>query len=814
MRKIFIIITSFGLMTSSIKAQSVSGIVSGKIAGSSKPIDAASISILKASDSSVVKRAISNKTGGFQVQNLPEGKYLVNISAVGYSPMYKSIIVDRQTTTINLSSIELQVTSKGLKDVVVTASKALIEQKPGKTIVNVDASPSNSGISALDLLEKSPGVSVDKDGNINLRGKQGVMILIDGKPSYLSGADLVNMLKNMQSNNLDQIEIMTNPPAKYDAAGNSGIINIKTKRINAKGTNGNVSLAYTQGIYARTNNNISINHRNNKLNLFGSYGISKYEGFNNIILNRNFYRPDNVTLVGSSDQVSILHFTGKNQNAKIGADYYLSKKDVLGVVVNGNFSNGKEDPESASNVRYADGSIIYGLKSTSDNYNKFSNVSSNLNYKHTFDSTGKELTGDLDYVFYNKNNLTLLTTNVFDGNGTNSGLPVSLKGIIPSAINIYSGKLDYVHPFSKTTKLEAGAKSSIVKTDNKVDYTRNAGGQWVADGRSNQFIYNENINAAYATLSTNYKKLNFIAGLRVENTNAKGTQVINDSIFTRNYTNLFPNVGVGYEASKKHQFNLSYSRRINRPDYDDLNPFTFFLDSLTYGQGNPYLQPQLSNIFEASHSFNRWLTTTVNYHQTDNVITQLLKQDTDKKITYQTRENVSRMKQIGLAVMINKPITKWWSTNVFINVFNNHYTGAYQADPIDIQFTTFTGNMNNSFTFKKGWGAEVSGFYRGKGVDGLLVAREMYAVNAGITKQVLNKKGNVRLSIRDIFYTQQFSGYAKYSDVDVNIASRRDTRQVNISFSYRFGKTSFAPARKKAGSSSDEQNRVNSGGNG
>ncbi|MEI9910161.1 MAG: outer membrane beta-barrel family protein [Bacteroidota bacterium] len=654
-------------------------------------------------------------------------------------------------------------------------------------------------------------MSVDNDGNISLKGKQGVLILIDGKPTYMSGADLTALLKNMQSNSLEQIEIMTNPPAKYDAAGNSGIINIKTKKGTIKGMNGTANLGYTQGIYGRVNAGTNLNYRNNKLNVFGGYNAGTWEGFNSLLIDRNLY--ENKVLVRTIDQLSRPHFKGVYHSLKAGIDYNFSKKDVGGIVINGNFNTGDENPFSRTNIRDEAGNITSKLVSDGDNTRKSSNVSTNFNYKHTYDSTGREITADFDYVYYNNKSNTQLTTQSFDPYDIKNGDAV-LKGIIPSVINIYSGKIDYVHPFKSGLKLEAGLKTSFVNTDNKVDYLRNNnGGGWVADQRSNHFIYDENINAAYAIFSKTIKKWELNAGLRVENTIAKGHQVSNDSSFKRNYTNLFPNVGLSYAASEKHQFNLSYSRRISRPDYDDLNPFIFFLDSLTYGQGNPYLLPQFTNNIEFSHTFNRFLTTTLNYTVTNDIITELLKQNTEKNETYQTRENFSSMKQFGIAVMANIPVQKWWNSNIYVNVFNNHYSGIYQTEPIDIQFTSMMANMTNSFTLGKGWSAEVSGWYRTKGAEGLLVANDMGAVNTAVSKQLFRKKATLKLGLRDVFYTQQFSGYAKYSDVDVNISSKRDSRQVNLGFTYRFGKNNIAPERKRRSGASDEQNRVKSGGN-
>lgn len=825
MHKLLTLLTVFTIVSYFSHAQTTEAPVSstgsrtlGKITGTvvdgnTKTIESATITLLKAADSAIVKMSVADKTGKFEFEHVAHGRYLVSISAVGHEKGFSELIdINASNLVVALKTIELTPLAKAMTAVTVTSKKPFIEQKAGKTLINVDASPTNTGLNALELLEKSPGVMVDNDGNISLKGKQGVMILIDGKPTYMSGADLTALLKNMQSTSLEQIEIMTNPPAKFDAAGNSGIINIKTKKGLVKGMNGNANVNYTQGKYGRYNGGLNLNYRNNKFNLFGGANGGKYEGFNNLLIDRKILNADQ-TLKTTIDQVSRPHFQGYYQNVKLGMDYNFSKKDVAGIVINGNFHEGDEDPRSVANLRHPDGSLDYQLISTGLNERKSNNITTNFNYKHTFDSTGREITADLDYATYKNRSNTRLTTSSVDKFGQ-EGPNVILLGTIPSDIDIYSGKIDYVHPFKSGLKMEAGLKSSMVKTDNKVGYLRNN----ISDvNRNNHFLYDENINAAYMIFSKTMKKVEITAGLRLENTISKGHQLSNDSSFKREYTNLFPNLAVGYTLSDKNQLNFSYSRRIMRPDYDDLNPFTFFLDSLTYGQGNPYLQPQFTNNFEISHTYNKFLTTTINYTETNDIITQMLKQNNEKNETYQTQENFNKMKQIGIAVMANFPITKWWNTNIYTNVFNNHYSGVYnnglKNDPVDIQFTSFGGNMTHTFTIgKKGWSAELSGWYRSKVADGILVANEMYAVNSGISKTMLQKKGTLKVGIRDIFYTQKFSGYARYSDVDVDIASRRDSRQVNVSFSYRFGKKNIAPERKRKSSASEEQNRVNTGG--
>ncbi len=795
-------------------AQTNENKVDGSVSTLQKPVDAATISLRKAGDSSLVKIAVSDKTGKFEVTKLATGRYFVIVSAVGFTKYYsENFELSSATPSYTIKGVALSAVPKSLKEVTVTSKKPLIEQRPGMTILNVDASPTNTGTNALELLEKSPGVSIDNDGNISLKGKQGVLVLLDGKPTYMSPTDLAAFLKNMQSSNIDQIEIMTNPPAKYDASGNSGIINIKTKKGNIKGMNGTANAGYTQGYYSRFNGGANLNYRNNKLNLFGGVNGGTYEGYNKLIIDRKFYESDKKTIAGSGDQFSNTHFIGNYQSAKAGFDYYFSKKDVAGFVVNGNFGINNQYPYSNSNVRDGAANILYKLQSHASNSSLYTNVSANANYKHTFDSTGREISADVDYVYYNNRNDNSLNTQSFDAYNIKNGNAVNLSGHIPSNINIYSAKLDYVHPFKGGLKLESGLKTSFVNTNNQVEYLRNSGNGWSLDNRSNHFVYDENINAAYTIVSKKIKKWDLTAGLRLENTMAKGHQVKNDSSFNRNYTNLFPNAGIGFSVNGKNQINLSYSRRVSRPDYDALNPFVYFIDSLTYGQGNPYLQPQFTHNIELSHTYNKFLTTTINYTKTNDIITELLKQDTEKKTTYATKENLSSMQQLGLAVTANIPVKKWWNLNVYANGFNNHFKGIYQKDPIDINLASFTGNITNSFTIDKGWSAEVSGWYRSKGADGLLVSNSMSAVNSAISKQLFKKKGTLKMGVRDIFFTQQFSGYAKYSDVDVTVAAKRDSRQFNLSFNYRFGKSNIPSEHRKTGGANDEQSRVKSGSN-
>jgi hypothetical protein len=332
------------------------------------------------------------------------------------------------------------------------------------------------------------------------------------------------------------------------------------------------------------------------------------------------------------------------------------------------------------------------------------------------------------------------------------------------------------------------------------------------DSRSNHFIYDENINAIYANANKQLGKWSLQGGLRLENTNAKGYQVKNDSTFKRDFTNLFPSAFISFNADKKNTFTISYSRRITRPNYQDLNPFIYFLDSLSYRKGNPFLLPQFTHNIELSHSFQGKLITTLNYNNTRNVITQIIKPDGD--LLFLTSDNVARFRNIGISITAPIPVTKWWNSNIFINVYNNHYGGLYDNKPISMSYTSFTINSTQTFTLKPGFSLELSGFYRARGVDQLNINEPMYMVSFGGQKQVMKGKGTLRLNLRDPFWLQRYKGKTVYDLVDSRISNKWDNRQVTLGLTYRFGKnTQQAPASKRrTGASQEEQNRVGGAG--
>jgi iron complex outermembrane recepter protein len=804
----------------------------GKVAGTvidgnTRTIESATITLLRSKDSSVAKMSVADKTGKFNFDGVEEGTYLVSITAVGHQKKYsESFQVSASQPAASLKTIELIPLAKEVGGVTVSAKKPLIEQKIDRTIVNVDASVTNVGNSALEVLEKSPGITVDKDGNISLKGKQGVQIFIDGRPSYLSGADLANLLRSMSASQLDQIEIMTNPPAKYDAAGNSGVINIKTKKNKQFGYNGSLTTGYTQGRFPRFNESANFNYRNGKFNLFTNLNYNRNHRGEDLFIKRNFRETTTKEILTIFDQESNMVNQSHFYSGKIGLDYSVSKKTTLGLVVNGFYNPSMWESNTTTFIYDPNGDLRNQTKAHTWNDEEWKNYSANLNFRTVLDSAGQELTGDLDFIQYKSTSYQPLYSFYFDKFGAPSQTPDTLVGNLPQEIRILSGKLDYTLPLKNGAKFEAGIKSSYVETDNNAIYNNVIMGQAVLDsGRSNHFLYEENINAGYVNYSRPLgKKWNSQLGLRVENTNANGHSngyefdpaqnkfVAADKKFKRNYTQVFPTAYLQYKPSEKNSFVINYGRRINRPNYQDLNPFINFLDRYTFQQGNPNLKPQFAHNIELSHTYKGFLTTTANYTSTTDIIQQVLEQNEVNNETFIKKANIASLKQVGLSVSAFKQVTKWWTSNVYVNVYNNKFKGIVNNENISIGITGMMLQSQQQFKFGKGWGAEVSGFYRTKGLEGVIFIRPIGQVNAGFSKQILKNKGTVRLNVRDIFAGGVFKGYSKYGTVDAEFRNVNDSRAVSLGFTWRFskGKMNGGSQRKKGGAD-DETNRVGVG---
>ena len=810
--KVYLLTLSFLLLVSSSFAQGV-----GKVSGSIKvkneataiPVSA-TVALLRAKDSATVKFTVLQKDGSYSFEQLSNGTYLVAVTSAGYQKSFSpGFEISNEKQAVQVAVIELTELTKSLTGVTVTASRPLIEQKIDRTIVNVDASITNIGTSALEVLEKSPGVSVDRDGNISLKGKEGVLIMVDGRPTQLGGEDLANMLRNMSSNQLDQIEIMTNPPARYDAAGNSGIINIKTKKLITAGSNGSLTIGYTQGRYPKSNEGFNYNYRKNKINFFTNLSHNYHRSFGVLKFKRNIYNNTSNSLENIFDQRADRNMEGNSYSAKLGLDFFATEKTTYGIVFNGNTRSMESNNLNLTHISTASKNLESITKATVNNNNTWNNISTNMYFRTLLDKNGRELTADLDFLKYGSANELFMVNSYSDATGNDFKKADTLTGHLPQDIKVYSGRVDYIHPLKKNAKFEAGIKTSIVRTDNNAIYDSIQFGRTVRDNnRSNHFLYEENINAAYVNLSTPLsKKISAQFGLRLENTNAKGKQLTTGENFDRNYTQLFPTAYFQYKLNEDNNLGANFGRRVRRPNYQSLNPFINFIDRYTFSQGNPNLKPSLSNNFEVSHTWKNKITTTLNYTTTKDIIESVI--DQKGEIAYNTPSNIASFRQYGISVNANTPINKWWTSSININAFNNNFKGVVSNTPVDLATTSFIIIGTQQFKITKTLTGEINGRYRNGWLEGVLRARSVGFIGAGLSKQLLKNQGTLRLSVRDIFYTQKFRGTAKYGNVDFEMQQYGESRVVSLGFSYRFSKgKKIAPVKRTSGSANEEQERI------
>lgn len=813
--KTFLFVSMALLLVSIASAQSGQVASAVQDSKSGNPLNGATI-LLKNPDSSVAKMAVSNADGTWAMSGIAQGTYFLSISALGYADYHSKLIEIADGKTIKINPQMLVQNTTVLQGVVVSAKKPLIERKADKLVVNVESSLTAAGTSALEVLEKAPGVSVDKDGNISLQGKEGVMILIDDRPAYLKGAELANYLRSTPASSLEQLEVMTNPSSKYDASGNSGVINIRTKKIKKYGFNGSVNVAAMVTDEARANSSLNLNYRKGKVNLFGTYSYSLFNNLSRQYILRRFRDAGSKEVVSIFDQQGRSEYHADNNSIKLGMDIYASKKTIAGIVLSGFHNTNRRVLHNETRLKDGQDEVDSSLRSVNRIRGISDNFSGNLNLRHSFDSLGKKMTLDLDYVVYDLGSNMAFGTDYFMADGSVQKPAAFLRAATPSLVRIYSAKTDFTFPLKHGATIEAGLKSSYVNTDNDALYENKVGNGFEIDNnKTNHFLYNENINAAYISWNQSWKKWSAQAGLRAEHTNAHGHQlgneVISDSSFTKSYLNLFPTMYISFKANEKNSFGLNYGRRIERPAYQDMNPFLYFLDEYTYEAGNVLLQPEFTNRIEFTHDYNDLIHTSVSYAHTKDAMTEVLKQNTAKRITYQTKENIADKQTFTISSGTNFQTGERFKTTLDLTLLNRQYKGALGGGELIVNSWMVMGKMSEQVKMGKGWNSELSGYYRTRNRDGQIVINPQWRVDFAIQKSVLKDKGSVNFFVRDLFNSQHFKGTVQYEDIDLEIHNSRVSRVFGISFKYRFGKPLKNLKQHNNNGASEEQNRVKSG---
>jgi iron complex outermembrane recepter protein len=774
----------------------------------------ATISLMRVTDSAVIKLAVTKPDGSYSFSGIKEGNYKLLASYVGYKPAF-SPKFSLGGSDVTVAELKLSKISGNLNNVTITAIKPMVEVKADKTILNVEGTINAVGSDALELLRKSPGVLLDKDDNISLAGKNGVQVYIDGRATPLSGADLANYLKSMQSSQIEAIELITNPSAKYDAAGNAGIINIRLKKNKSLGANGSVNAGWNIATYAKYNAGASLNYRNKKINIFSTYSFSYTPNEQHLNIKRT-------VLDSLFDQQGTILDVRKSHNFKIGTDYFINKKNTIGVMVNGILA----DPASTSNSRTSISNVTTNtvdriLVAENHNSMKRHNANINLNYNYT-DPKGTSLAVNADRGAYDLNSDQFQPNYYYDASGQVKLSSTVYHMLSPAQININSIKADYEQNFMKG-KLGFGAKSAFVKTDNDFQrYNVNGSAEDLDKDRSNHFVYKENINAGYVNYNRQYKKFMIQAGLRMENTVSEGVSnglkfngssyTASSSSFKRSYIDLFPSAAITFNKNPMKQWSLTYSRRIDRPAYQDLNPFEFKLDEYTFMKGNINLRPQYTNSFGITHTYKYKLNMTLNYSHVKDLFTQII-DTTEKSKAFISRKNLATQDIVNLSV--SYPF-QYKSYSLFTSISTNY--SKYKADfgtgrKVDLDAFGFNLFAQNSLKFAKTWTAELSGFYNAPTIyQGSFKGKSIYNVDAGISKQCMSGRATLKASVSDVFYSMKFRATSDFAGQTMKFGFRGETRQFKLNFNFRFGNNGVKPARQRVSGAEEELKRTQQSG--
>lgn len=762
-------------------------------------------------DSSLVRTSVANNKGEYEFIAIKAGRYFLKISNVGFQDKYAATF-NYDGNVFRVPLIILKKNTATLNDVVVISKKPIIVVKADKIIFNVENNINAAGLDGMELLRQAPGVMVDPEENISLAGKSGVQIFIDGKPSPLSAKDLASYLKSLRSSSIESIEVINNPSAKYEAAGTGGIINIRLIKNKNYGTNGTVNYEFKQGVWGKHNAGLSLNNRNKNFNFFTNYNF--YKGTSEFDL--DYYR----TILDSTfNATSPSHTFGTAHNFKAGVDYVISKKSTVGILFNGNFSDDSLEVDSRTYIFYAPTKTpertLFSNNKTKSSRN---NASINLNYRYA-DSTGHELAIDADYGYFGLRS-NQYQPNVFYDPMIQNVLYENNYGMItPADIDLYSIKADYEEDFKKG-RLGFGAKVAFINSDNLFNfynYGTNNKPQYDS-ALSNHFIYKENINALYVNYNKEYKNLSAQFGVRMENTVTKGNSLgykNNNSVlnnynekFTRKLVDFFPSAAITFTKFPKSQWTLSYSRRINRPSYQDLNPFES--RSSEYGgiKGNSSLRPEYANSLSLVHVFHNRLVTNLSFTHTKDVIASI--SDTlDGTKSYYFPKNLAKQDNVSLS--INYSFSKaWYAFTVSSTAYYAHNLADFGAGrQVDLSVFAFSGFIQNNFTIGKGWSASLNGWYSSPTIfRGTMKTQHIQGVNAGGQKIILKGNGTLRLNFNDIFNSVHAYASSNFAGQDLHATVFWDPRNVIIGFSYKFGSNTVKDARRHTTGIDEESKRA------
>ena len=794
------ILSLFFFATATLAAQDLR--VTGYLEGDGAPLPYANVILRALPDFSFVRAIASGQYGTFDLPVPEAGTYLLEISALGYPREYRPLTLT--DAPLALGTIILTPDATLLEGVEVVAERRLVEVLPDKTVFNVDKTLAATGTSAWELLRKAPGVIIDNGGGIILEGKTGVQVYINGKESPLRGDDLRSYLETLQATDIENIELITQPSSRYDAAGNGGIINIVLKKDKRIGTNGSVSASLTSGDYVRGNSSLSLNHREKKGNVYGSYSnrFGRGTGF------LNLFRQQNGT---EFDARTTSVYGGIGHNARVGYDLVATPRSTFGIVAAVNVYDGDSRSYSRTPIRPL-GATTNDRVLIADNESdrQTRNYTLNLNYVNA-DTSDHRLNVDADYNRYQSDAYTYQPNAYYDGAETILLSQRITAQQTPTTIDAASLKVDYDTPFLNGT-LGVGSKYSAVLTDNDFGFFTQTAGELQPDPeRSNRFRYDERITAAYANYQREGKAFGYQLGLRIEHTASDGqltaVATTNNDRVRRNYTDFFPSGGLTYTVNPRNKLALNFGRRVTRPNYAVLNPFESQIDELSSSRGNPFLQPQYANNLKLTHTYKYTLNTSLSYSRVTDYFARITQAEGEDR-NFLTTRNIADQTTINLGVSYPFSLTDWANSYVSVNAYTNNFTSS-NPEFVEVRRQTMSLYAQTTFKLPAAISFEVSGWYSSPSVwGGTYVTESMGSLNLAAQRKFLDDKLQVRFAANDVLFTSPWQGTTRFGELFIDGSGGGDSRNFTLSLSYDFGGKEVKSARRRDGGLEDEAGRM------
>jgi outer membrane receptor protein involved in Fe transport len=761
------------------------------------------VALLNQSDSSVYKGILTTEKGTFCFENIKKGKFILKISGVGYSDQYSAPISYDSSAAVTVPDITVGKSGVSLDEVSVSAIKNPIEFKGGNIIVNVEDSPLAVGNNAYELITKLPGVMVEGD-NISLMGKGGVKVFIDDRILQMSGAQLISFLRGLNASSIEKIEIINNPPARYDAAGNAGIINIKTKKIKVTGFSGNLNYTFSQGFYTTNNGGFSLNYKGRKFSFFSNVG--GYEGmYRHETTDKRTIRFNgaSTTLDQNVHEIDAASFL----TANLGADWYLNKKNTIGVKAQ--LIPGHAVRTLNGDIAVSDTTLGYDrLAFNRPVENTWFLANYNLNAEHLFDTLGTRLRFSADYYTPNYDIYDGFNQNYFySTEGLEAQAPQIFRTSNTIGITVIAARLDFEKKIGKSMRIETGIKQNYQKifSDYSLEHRNSFTGEYTLDSTfSNKFRYNESISAAYVTLEKDFKKWHVQAGLRAENTDVRTASLTNNINYTRQYFNVFPVLSADYNPSQDHSMSVSYNRRINRPNYNSYNPFRSFLNILNSSEGNPFLLPTYDNNFNFSYIFKRKISNFISFGHVENPVYFYSTQIDSTKETIMHGINIKYANIVRYNLFVRQEVKKWWTVSFLAGAYYVDYRGTFDGIAYYRNAVPWYTRLTFLFLLKKDTKIEMSGFYWSPWLGGTSTMLSRGGVSWSVKKGFLNNTLQLSIGVNDLFFTEQFRSKSDFQGQDWERSDAHDSRRFNVSLNYNFGKIK---AEQRHTKENDEEKR-------